>query len=93
MPPAGFELTSTSGRTAARPLGSAVLTFSNHKIKFGTQFCSPTVQLLEMYVRQLCTKVEERLYSLYIHHETIPKLRIPWIFTGFLSSYIYHGHN
>ena len=31
-----------------------------------------------MFVRQLCTKVEERLYSLYIaQYESITKLRIP----------------
>jgi len=49
-----------------------------------------------MFVRQLYMKVEERIrvYSLYTaQHETITKLRIPWIFTAFFPSYVYHGHN
>jgi len=42
------------GRTAGRLLGSAILTFIRHKIKFGTQFYSVTVRLLQKFVRQLC---------------------------------------
>jgi len=45
---------------SALPLVLAFPEFSRHKIKFGTQFYSATVRQLEVFVRQLCTKVRIR---------------------------------
>jgi hypothetical protein len=59
---------------SARSLGKAFLTFSRHKIQFGTQFYSATVRQIEMFVS--CAGSPNLAYERRMRGENLQRTRV-----------------